>query len=680
MGRINILRHEISEKIAAGEVVERPASVVKELIENSIDAGSDNIQIFLSKAGKELIRVIDNGLGIHPEDVELAFSRHATSKVNSIKDLDKINTLGFRGEALASIAAVSKIEMNTRRHDSKEGTRVFLEEGKVQQRGSAGCPPGTDIAVKDLFYNTPARLKFLSKESTEIALIHDIINKFALANPNIRFRALNGNKKLLQTSGRNDMLEVIANIYGYQTAKKLLPIKYSQDGITITGYIAKPELTRSNRSYQTFFVNDRYVKSTFLSERLEKGYHTLLPKHRYPFSILKLQVPDEILDVNVHPAKIHVRFINEKQIGNMLTKAVTEKLKQEQLIFQAPKVNNTKKNQTKPEGSQLRFRGVNKNNAPSFEKTSSKFKSQLNNNVYDNISSKTSNNYLKEKQEYDIPRINNKVDHTKNHIENQTENHIETHQKTQEIGDQEKTSDSVHYGSNPSSKPIGDSSGKLSDDSSGESYSDHIDTIDLADNNENFLHDLLEYRVVGQIFTTYWILESSDEIYLIDQHAAHERINYQLLMDRYRSSQLKSQQVIPYTLELDSAGITALEDNLDKLRQCGLEFEFFGQNTLLVRGVPFAIKDIFDQDAIYDLIDQLIKHPDNDLDITSLEEMLITIACKKSIKANEKIGAKELKSLLKSLVETPTPFTCPHGRPTIINLTRTDVEKLFYRV
>ncbi|OWZ83091.1 DNA mismatch repair endonuclease MutL [Natranaerobius trueperi] len=641
MTRVNKLTQEVSEKIAAGEVIERPSSVIKELVENSLDASSDDIRVHINKAGKELIRIIDNGHGIHPDDVELAFSRHATSKVSGINDLNKISTLGFRGEALASIAAVSRIELRTRQNNQKEGTKLIMDGGIIKEIGSTGCPVGTDISVKDLFFNTPARLKFLRKDASEIALIQDIVNKLALAHPNVRFSLFNNNNKLLNTSGRNDLFEVIANIYGYQTAKKMLYVEYDANDISLRGYISRPELTRSNRNYQTLYVNGRYVKSSFLSERIEKGYHTLLAKHRYPFAIIKMNIPQEKLDINVHPAKIHVRFSDQKYVGDVMTKAITNTLKREELIFQASPT----KNVDFDSGSQIRISKAMYYDDNQYQK------STFTENDLKKPSSDKSTNI---KKSYKRPNTYEKVES----IQPKEKANFEDKNKTNTTNSTEIEADYMAR----------------------EKIEENNNQSIVNEENSELLQEVIEAKVIGQIFATYWILEGNNEIFLIDQHAAHERVNYHKLMQTYNNDKIKSQQVIPYTIELDTAGVTVVTNNLDTLKKCGLEFELFGKNTLLVRAVPFAIRDVFDSKALYDLIDQIIEHPENTPDLESLEEMLISIACKKSVKANEKMSLVEFFSLLKSLLVTPNAFTCPHGRPTIIRMTKSNVEKLFYRI
>ncbi len=656
MTRIQRLSPSVSEQIAAGEVVEKPASVVKELVENSIDAKSGNIQVIAKKAGKESIRVIDDGNGIHPDDIELAFSRHATSKIYSRDDLNRIKTLGFRGEALASIAAVSRVEVKTRQHGEKEGVYLLAEAGEIKKTEPTGCPEGTDIEVKDLFYNTPARLKFLKKDSTEIAWIQDVVNKMSLSYPNIRFKLMHGENRLLQTTGQNNLLEVISRVYGYQTAKKLIAVSHTNQELELHGYISRPELTRSNRGYQTVYINKRYVNNNLICKSMEKSYHTLLPKQRYPIAVLKLWLPEAELDVNVHPAKIQVRFSDPKKIADFVEKAVSKALVNENLIFpsslgkqdalsqfhsqpqeRSSRISNTSRKSMK--GDQLEITGdLTNHNVANRQKTDGTEKA-----------SETKENYQYNKDK-------NSVNKMEDEIKNAAYKYGEI---KEELEGKARTGDSS------------DVHGDIKIDWS----------IRRPDGEtELTIYKLLqEARVVGQFFSSYWLLEFKENLYFIDQHAAHERVNYYDLMEKYRSSGAATQQVIPYTLELDSANITAIQDNMRTLSKCGIEMELFGENTLLVRSVPLAVKEIFNQEAILDLIDQLADYPEEKLDIETVEEILITTACKKSVKANQKMETDDFLYLLNQLAYTPTPFTCPHGRPTMVKMTKKDIEKLFYR-
>lgn len=637
--RIRILDTETANKIAAGEIVENPAAVVKELVENSLDAGSKNIKIYLKKAGMEKIRVIDDGAGIYPEDLELAFSRHATNKIIEESDLFEIKTLGFRGEALASIASVSKIEIKTRQKDQEEGIRAVFEGGELKKKEACGCPVGTDIEVHELFYNTPARFKFLKKTQNELGRISDIVNKLSLGNPEVSFTLFHDDRQLLKTSGKGEIPEVIASIYGFQTVKQMLKIKKennvsTEKKIKVEGYVSKPELTRASRNYQVFIVNGRYVRSKLLTNALEEGYKRTLPKGRFPVAVVNINVPYEQVDVNVHPAKLHLRFDRDKEVIDTLKEAVGEGLLDNELIFHINPEKTKKETKEKDESTKEREKIIE-------GEGQGKEKENL-------FADKSSSQGVSVNQSLAIKE--------------------EWNEALEEAREVKESSGNVYCNE--------ESEANTKEDPP--AGTDQETTELLTSSWKNF-------RIIGQVFLTYWIVEKEGSIFFIDQHALHERINYEKFLKAQRQSSIISQNIIPFTLEIDSSELILIENNLENIKELGLDIEKFGNNTLLVRAVPYIVKDICDGNFLRDFITSLVSVISNEskeisLELSRLEEILISTACKKSIKANQKLTQEEFENLIFELKEVSNPYTCPHGRPTIIKFTQKDLEKFFKRI
>ncbi|UMZ73524.1 DNA mismatch repair endonuclease MutL [Natranaerofaba carboxydovora] len=658
--RVQVLGSEIANKIAAGEVVESPSSVIKELIENSLDAKSKTIKIYLKEAGIEKIRVIDDGVGIHPDDIELAFCRHATNKISDENDLNNITTLGFRGEALASISSVSKVEIKSKQKDKKEGVKAIFEAGELVKKELCGAPDGTDIEVNSLFYNTPARFKFLRKKQNELGYITDIVNKLSLSNPDVSFTLVHENRQILKTSGKGDLLEVIASIYGFQTIKQMLEIKnnlQSEDGkgdngISIRGFISKPELTRASRNYQTFFVNGRYVKSKTLTDALEEGYKRFLPKGRFPIAIIKIDVPYDQVDVNVHPAKLHIRFDKIKNVVETLKKTIYNELSENELI------------------PHIRPHQTNKKKTPKIERVKKEVRDNEKNRKYDENDIEQHKQGIIEEEIFNNEKKQKDQKGQKGQNE-QDEQNEQSHDLDPSI------TEGITVREEPASYDYDhDYHDYNHDNEYNELNSKSVDLLDVP---------IKDFNIIGQAFVTYWIIEKGDKLYFVDQHSAHERVNYHKLLTEHRKNSVISQNIIPFTLEIDSSELLIVENNLENLKEVGLELEIFGNNTLLVRSVPYVVKDICDGSFVKDFVMSLasmLKEESGDisLDKSRLEETLISIACKKSIKANQKLNRAEFENLILELKSIPNPYTCPHGRPTIIKFTKYDIEKYFKRI
>jgi DNA mismatch repair protein MutL len=589
MGKIIILDENTSNRIAAGEVIERPASVVKELVENSIDAGSDNITIEIKNGGISYIRVTDNGSGISEDDIEIAFERHSTSKIRSSEDLDSICTLGFRGEALASIAAVSKVQLVTRTEGSPYGMNLEISGGQVVGVRQTGCPVGTSFTVRDLFFNTPARFKFLKKDSTEARYISDIVTRIALGNPRISFKLTSNGSDIIHTPGNNDLLSVIFSIYGRKTAREVCEINYTDNGIKITGFAGKPEIAWSNRSHQSIYVNGRYIKSKVVTSAIDEAYKTLLLKNRFAFIVLKIEVNSLFVDVNVHPAKMDVRFSNEQDLFRYVYDAISNAL------FSKSTVRTFRASEEIPQ--KFIFK---KSKSPTVEYTQQK-----------------------------IP------------------------------------ADKRFAGEKPAESYVNNNIHKSKAEGN------------LSISQENILS---EAKIVGQLFSTYVLLQFNDRILLIDQHAAHERITYETLKRKFTNKEPLSQVLIsPVVVELTPDEIKLVEDNADFFNGIGYIFESFGNNSIILRSVPYVNNNNDIREVFLEIINNLTSAGKKDSDLIA-DDTLYIIACKAAVKANKKLDNLEIRNMLKELEKIKNPYTCPHGRPTIIEITKYEMEKMFKRI
>ncbi len=585
MSKIQIMDMNLANKIAAGEVVEKTMNVVKELVENSIDAGATTIKIELIDSGVKEIKVIDDGCGMDENDATLAFSRHATSKLKTLDDLFNINSLGFRGEALPSIASVSNIVLKT--SNEQTGTMVVVNGGNIESVKSCDLKKGTTIIVKDLFYNTPVRLKYLKSLYTELANISDYVNKMALSYPNIKFVLVNNEKELLNTNGSGDLLKTIFDIYGVVVANKMMYIENMNNDYKISGYISYPELTKSNRGSITLLVNNRVVKNYEIVKAILEAYHTFIPKDRFPYIVLNIEVDPFLVDVNVHPTKMEVKFSKEDSLTSLIMETIDNKLNKKTLIPKA---------------------------------------------VYENVEDKYYEDDLK---------VNEDLFGT-NSIDDEKEETLEK-PKLEEL------------------------------------------TFDFSVNEEKEEYEsevnprIKELTPIGIVHGTYIICENPDGMFIIDQHAAAERINYEKYYHALSTHSKNTIDVlIPYKIELPTNEYIILEKNFNILDNLGFKYEEFGNNTLIIRSHPTWLPKYAILEAIRKIIDIIIKEEDFNEDKFN-EKVSITLACKMSIKAGDVITMPDITYLINELRHTKNPFTCPHGRPTIITYTKYDLEKLFKR-
>lgn len=627
MKKIQLLDTHTVNKIAAGEVVERPSSVVKELTENSIDAQASAVTIEIKDGGISFIRITDNGAGIPKDEVKTAFLSHATSKIKNVEDLEEILSLGFRGEALASIAAVSQIEMITKTQDEETGIRIEIDGGEMISMEEIGCPQGTTIIVQNLFYNVPARRKFLKKPSTEGGYISDIVNKLALGHPEISFKYINNNTTILHTSGNNDLKTAVFYVYGKELSMKMIEIGYSDKNYCLKGLIGKPESARANRSYENLFINHRFVKSEIISSAVEDAYKNRLLIGKFPVFVLNFEISPSYVDVNVHPTKLEVRFHNDEEIYQFIYEAVTNVLKKHILIPES----DWNSRPSKDVASYLEAKAEKK---PVQEKLDSKLLKESKQITYPVIQNTAIKNkkdddtlYIKEEQE---PYV---VESAKDIVIEKEENNI-------------------------------------------------LEVVSLESEKTSYEPFFNQYRIIGQIFHTYWIVEQNESMFMIDQHAAHERILFEELLEKLKKESILSQRLLqPVILNLTAKECEVLKDNLDLLQKLGFEVEEFGLESYALQSVPYLFKNPANVNFFTELLDTLNQ---NESDIESIYDMkllsIATMACKSAVKANDKLTVQEAVSMIEKLLKLENPFNCPHGRPTIIELTKYELEKKFKRI
>lgn len=710
MGKIILLDDALSNKIAAGEVVERPASVVKELVENSIDAGSTIIEIDVEEAGLAKIRIIDNGAGIEEEDVLIAFERHATSKIKDENDLFRIRTLGFRGEALPSIASVSRLEIKTSTGEGA-GTRVIIEGGHLITNEKAPSRKGTDITINDLFYNTPARLKYMKTIHTELGNITDLVNRLALAHPEISFRLIHNGRQLLQTTGSGDARQVLAAIYGMNIVKKMVPITGSSLDFTINGYVALPEITRASRNYISTMINGRFIKNYSLVKAIQEGYHTLLPIGRYPIVMINVQMDPILVDVNVHPSKLEVRLSKEQELNRLVSSIIKETFKSQQLIpsgYTPPKIERPKSEQTFLELDHLpldRESGITTNQSTGsgqspaektnpftqsaaqapVSKSDGGFSPQVaeafaNLVMMNKEGAKASSVVTKNEQQDPMYFDTEEFDDGQTAAQHRPHMEKQSMVKQQALPEQEQQVDNerTEFEDNPL-----DEMDELSED---EHMIDSFPNPAIeAQAEDEQVEQQPASRVpplypIGQMHGTYIMAQNDKGLYLIDQHAAQERIKYEYFKDKVGQVESQLQELlVPLTFDYSLDEALKIEEHKHELEKVGIFLEEFGINSYIVRAHPVWFPKGEEKQIIEDMIEQLLLM--KKVDIKKLrEEAAIMMSCKASIKANRHLRNDEIQALLDKLRATTDPFTCPHGRPIIIHFSTYELEKMFKRV
>jgi DNA mismatch repair protein MutL len=613
MGRIRLLDEATINKIAAGEVIERPASIVKELVENSIDAKAAAITIEINNGGKSFISVSDNGSGILAEDLNHVFERHATSKIEDADDLFNIFTLGFRGEAMSSIAAVSEVELQTRTESEDSGSYILIKGGKIQDKKSIGFPVGTTITVRNLFYNTPAREKFLKSDISEQGHVVDVVQKLAMVNTAVSFKLIVNDKNVLHTPGNGDLLSVLTCIYSKNTAKAMVKLDYGNPLINIEGYVGKPEIARGNSTYMIFSVNNRIIRSKMLGEAVKQAYKGLLMNNKFPFVVLNLNVQTDKIDVNVHPTKAEIKFSDDRSIFSTIYTAVKSCLSGNNLTYGSYEEQETI---TETEAIVVPNR-IFETYTPSMERP-------------------------------DIPNM---------------------HEPTYSTGQQNFLNDNISYKTENTNKSF------YNQQRSAEVINPVYSTINKETAKPN---QIAELNIIGLLFNTYILTQDASNFFLIDQHAAHERINYEYLMSKHNTGDITIQPLmVPIILEVSPKESVLVKDNFDTFERLGFEMEWFGENTIAIRSVPIIMGEPCSGDFFNEILDSL---EGNNKAVSPLEKIVISMACKNSIKAGTSITYEEMQELVKRLSLTKSPYTCPHGRPTLISMSQYELEKKFKRV
>ncbi|MGI6571341.1 MAG: DNA mismatch repair endonuclease MutL [Caldicoprobacterales bacterium] len=591
MAVIRKLDNRTVNQIAAGEVVERPASIVKELVENSIDAGASAITVEIEQGGVSLIRVTDNGIGMDRDDAEMSFHRHATSKISDADDLDRINSLGFRGEALASIAAVTQLEMITRQPEAVSGWHIINHGGQIIDISETGCPEGTTVLVRNLFYNTPARLKFLKSSRSEAAAVSDLLAKLILANPSVSIKYISNGSTVYHSPGNGRLLSAIISVYGKNIKSDLIPVEtHQENGLTVSGFIGKPALYRSNRTHQSFYVNSRYVRSPLLSQCIEEAVKEQTMINRFPWCVIKIALPAAEVDVNVHPSKTEIRFRNPAAVSGFLSAAIKKAVMSAPYV---PAVFHTSSSDHKHHHKEQKVVNVNVDKQ----------------NEYPPKSENESNR--KAIQEEMLPKYGMK----------------------NEEGDH---------------------------------------TINVS--------DFMKLNIIGTAFSTFILAESDTELYIIDQHAAHERLIYEQLKKSIMKQEVVSQQLLPpFILEVTHDEFIAVTDNMESFLTVGFEIEPFGGKSFLIRGIPVILKEANISEIFHELLDRTDSRT-GQAKLLLQDEDIIKVSCKKAVKAHDRLSQQEIRSLLKDMDEKRIPLTCPHGRPILISMSKYELEKKFKRI
>lgn len=690
MGNIVVLDDLTINKIAAGEVIERPASVVKEMMENSIDAGANKIEAEIKNGGISYIRITDNGNGIAPDDMEYAFERHATSKIRVADDLENIKSMGFRGEALASIAAISHIEMVSRTPDSDIGYKIVIEGGKILERGETGCPVGTTITVTDLFFNTPVRYKFLKKDFTEAGYIEDAVARLALANTGISIKLINSGKTIVQTSGNGVLQDAIYSIYGKEISEAVVPVNFEYEDIKVEGVVGKPEIGRSNRTNQIFFVNRRFVKNTTLSSAVEQAYKGLLPIGKFGFIVVNIDIVPSKIDVNVHPAKLEIKFQEEQKIFKAVYSAIKQSLLSEELVK-----NTSQKEEERNDTIRIPLVEAEEETKveeevkkPSFINLFKRKKEEIEIEEPNNIIGELYRN--KEKQN---TLTEDKTEAIKTPTEEQVDAMTEILNKKREMTDMIEHAmpeDTLVKDENEFDEMYVRTFGRLPSTAINERENiEKIETTGLKlESGENIsvfeekekYNKIPNYKFIGIAFSTYIILELEDEIYILDQHAAHERVNYEKIKNNFYSQMKKDSQLmlLPDVITLTHKEMDIVKENVDMFEKAGFTLEEFGDNTIKLTGVPNICMDLDTKQLFLDILDEI-----DTVALTARQEkedkFIATIACKASVKAKMALTKEEVDSLMEKLLVLPNPFTCPHGRPTAIKMSKYDIERKFNR-
>lgn len=659
MNKIQVLDQVTIDKIAAGEVIERPASIVKELTENSIDAGATSVAVEIKEGGISFIRVTDNGCGIEKEDIPNAFLRHSTSKIRTAEDLAHIASLGFRGEALSSIAAVSQVELITKTRENTFGSSYRIEGGREAAFEDTGAPDGTTFLVRQLFYNTPARRKFLKTAMTEASHVGDLIMRLALSHPEISFQFYNNGQSKIHTSGNGNLKDVIYHVYGREIAGHLLEVHYETDGVQINGYIGEPLISRGNRNFENYFINGRYIKSNIISKAIEDAYKDFQMQHKYPFTVLHLTIDSEEMDVNVHPTKMEIRFQKQQEIYKAVCEAVGRSLHQEELI---PEVE-------LPDPPRASLKEDEKQSALDFctneekEKQSTLYKKQSTIQFLDADNKEKQNAVSEKGQQRDLNYFMNKMRERvlSYHQQNSSAEVIKQGEIFKSDRQVDKIKEAVNY--------------RKKEELAAEKQ------MNLFEDKLLSSASVSEHKIIGQIFDTYWIVQYKDSLYIIDQHAAHERVLYEKTLAGMKTRTFTSQNISPpIILNLSMQEAQLLNTYMDRFEKIGFEIEEFGQDSYAVRAVPDNLFNIAKKELLMEMIDSLSDEIYTGLAPNIIDEKIASMSCKAAVKGKMQLSAKEAETLIDELLKLENPYHCPHGRPTIIAMSKRELEKKFKRI
>lgn len=631
---IEILSQDTINKIAAGEVIDRPSSVVKELVENAIDANATAITIEIKEGGISFIRITDNGTGIHGDEIKTAFLRHATSKIKRIEDLVSVSSLGFRGEALSSIAAISQVELITKQQHSITGYRYVMEGGIEQCFEEVGVPDGTTFIVKNLFYNTPVRRKFLKSAQTEAGYVSSLVEHLALSHPDISFRFISNNQNKLHTAGNMNLKDIIYEIYGREITRNLLDINGKTQDISINGYIGRPAICRGNRSYENYFINGRYIKNSMVTKAIEEAYKGYMMPHNYPFTAIHFEMNPLIMDVNVHPAKMELRFTQSDYVYHFVFDTIRNLLRNAELAVETQL----------PLNKNILSETTNNNLSKSVYPTHS-FES------FNNIKNLNAQNSLN-----DIPDLEKNF--------NVNESKKEAPKKTRF----------------PEPFEINRSNEMIQEDTKEyKRKQDKDEQLSLFENPLLKAQKESDYKIIGQLFETYWLIEYEDKFYMMDQHAAHEKVIYERYIRRLQEKTIDCQMIAPpIIIELSMRQEQSLNDNMDVFQKIGFEIEAFGGKSYKITGIPADLPNIDLNQLFIDILDSIGK--DNPLALDIVTQRVATMACKAAVKGNNRLSEKEAKQLIGELMQAENPYNCPHGRPTLLVMSKYEVERKFKRL
>ncbi len=699
MPHIQVLDQITIDKIAAGEVIERPASIVKELVENAIDARATAVVVEIQEGGISFIRIMDNGDGILREDVPNAFLRHSTSKIRAVEDLSHIESLGFRGEALSSIAAVTQVELITKRREDTLGTRYLIEGGKEQLIEDTGAPDGTTFLIRQLFYNVPARRKFLKTPMTEAGHIQDLLMRLALSHPEVSFQFINNGQEKLRTAGNGRLKDVIYSIYGREVAANLIEMDYGKGGIQITGYLGKPTISRGNRNFENFFVNGRYVKSAMISKAIEDAYRDFVMQHKFPFVVLHFHINGEDIDVNVHPTKMELRFQRQQEVYNTVYEAVHRTLLEPELIPVVDVPEPPKAAEEAPSGSPFLLRpkagAVSDKGSPMTagkqesaelapeEKNEDYFLKKMRERVL------SYHNRASSAEVSDIRQIH-RPDEQTSRIREAAEKRRADEQTTHDakplpvVTIREAGDIPVSGSSNEAPMQLSEERavyGENAEPSEKQKAPVKTEQLNLFDEKLLKREVKAEYKLIGQVFDTYWLVQFHDSLYIIDQHAAHERVLYERTLKGMKNREFTSQYLSPpIILSLSMQETELLNEHMDRFKRIGFEIEPFGGDEYAVRAIPDNLFGIAKKELLLEMLDSLADGITTSMTPELIDEKVASMSCKAAVKGNNRLSAMEVDTLIQELLELDNPYHCPHGRPTIIAMTKRELEKKFKRI